>query len=63
MARKNVYPGNAPTRAVRLDDEDAALLAAAATYEKLSLSDTMRRAIRHYAKALGVAPQEQKASV
>jgi uncharacterized protein (DUF1778 family) len=40
--------------ALRLDEEDRALAEAAAKAEKLNLSDSIRRAIRHYAAHLGV---------
>jgi antitoxin component of RelBE/YafQ-DinJ toxin-antitoxin module len=40
--------------AVRLDAEDRATLDAVVAYEKLTLSDVVRRAIRAYAKQLGV---------
>ncbi len=38
--------------AVRLDDEDLAALKECARLDKLSDSDTMRRAIRHYRRHL-----------
>lgn len=44
-----------PHMAIRLDSEDRALLEACAKAEKLTKSDIMRRALRAYAKALGVA--------
>ncbi len=47
-------------KAVRMDPEDEQLLVACAAAEKLSMSDTIRRAIRAYAKTLGVAPQQDK---
>lgn len=43
-----------PLFAIRLDDEDRALVEACAAREKLSMSDIVRRAIRAYAKELGV---------
>jgi hypothetical protein len=39
---------------LRLDDEDMALLEACVRAEKLSKSDILRRALRAYAKTLGV---------
>lgn len=39
---------------LRLDDEDMALLEACVRVEKLSKSDILRRALRAYAKTLGV---------
>lgn len=47
---------------VRLDDEDKAVLDALAKLEHLNLSTVTRRAIHHYAKALGVAPQPPQAA-
>ena len=45
----------------RFDDEDLRLLEACKAAEKLSTSDILRRAIRFYAKHLGVdAPPEAK---
>jgi hypothetical protein len=49
-------------KAFRADKEDLALLEACARTEKLSMSDTIRRAIRAYAKQLGVAPEPPKAA-
>lgn len=49
-----------PHFAIRLDAEDRALLEAAAAKEKLTLSDTMRRAIRTYALSLGVQAEPPK---
>ena len=40
--------------ALRLDDEDRALLEAVTRAEKLTMSDIFRRALRLYAKDLGV---------
>jgi hypothetical protein len=39
---------------IRLDAEDAALLAAVVRFEKLSRSDIFRRALRQYARAVGI---------
>jgi len=44
----------------RLDSEDRSLLDALAEVEKLSRGDVLRRALRHYAKTLGVAPHSQR---
>ena len=52
--------GNNTPKAVRFDSEDEQILQACADCEKLSLSDTIRRAIRAYAKTLGVQPQQDK---
>lgn len=49
-------------KAVRMDPEDEQILVACARAEKLSMSDTIRRAIRAYAKQIGVAPQPPKAA-
>jgi len=40
--------------ALRLDPSDEALLEALCEYERLTQSDVIRRAIRHYAHALGI---------
>lgn len=40
--------------AVRLDKNDEALLNAIAEHERLSVADSMRQAIRHFAKSIGV---------
>ena len=45
---------------VRLDEEDRALLEAVSAHEKLTKSDIIRRAIRHYAEHLGVKPPKPK---
>jgi hypothetical protein len=49
--------------AARLDPEDEQLLVAVAKAEKLTMSDTIRRAIRHYAKFLGVSQPSQSQKV
>jgi len=49
-----------PINAVRLDDEDKATLDAIIAYEKLTRSDVIRRAIRAYAKQLGVNPKRKR---
>ena len=46
--------------AFRLDNEDRALLEACSRAEKLTKSDIVRRAIRQYARALGVEPEPPK---
>jgi len=62
MDRCRIYTGRMvdghtiPHFAVRLDDEDRALLEAISKREKLSKSDIIRRAIRAYAAELGVKP-------
>ena len=61
MKYTNTRPGG-NAKAVRFDEEDERILLACASAEKLSLSDTVRRAIRHYAKYLGVAPEPPKAA-
>jgi hypothetical protein len=43
-----------PLFAIRLDEEDRALLEACSQAEKLTKSDILRRALRDYAKKLGV---------
>lgn len=45
-----------PIMALRLDEEDRALLDACVAVEKLTKSDVLRRALRAYAKHLGVTP-------
>jgi len=45
-----------PQFAIRLDDDDAALLKASAKLEKLSRAEILRRALRRYAQQLGVRP-------
>ena len=42
---------------VRLDGEDMAVLDAVTAFERLNRSDTLRRALRHYAEHLGVTPK------
>ncbi len=49
------YPGS-QIKGFKLDDEDAQALEGAAKKLKLTLSDTMRRAIRELAEKLGVQP-------
>lgn len=46
-----------PHLGLRLDTEDRALLVACAVKEKLTKSDIIRRAIRLYAKRLGITPE------
>jgi hypothetical protein len=60
MAKRR-HGDNAP-KAIRFDPEDEQMLQACADAEKLSLSDTVRRAVRHYAKHLGVEPRTTKAA-
>ena len=50
---------SAPIQSVKLDDDDMALLEAVIRHEKLTKSDVIRRAIRFYAKALGVITEPQ----
>lgn len=57
---KSRFSGNKPNVAVRLDDEDRAILEALAKLERLSNSDIIRRAVRAYAKDLGVVSQPQQ---
>jgi uncharacterized protein (DUF1778 family) len=49
-----------PHIAIRLDEEDRALLEACAKAEKLTKSDIIRRAVREYARKLGVAPAPKR---
>lgn len=49
-----------PHIAIRLDDEDRALLAACSAAEKLTKSDILRRALRDYAKKIGVSLEDGK---
>lgn len=56
------FPGNQPQVAVRFDDEDRAILEAVAKHERLTNSDIIRRAVRQYAKALGVETQPTRAA-
>jgi uncharacterized protein (DUF1778 family) len=49
-----------PHIGLRLDDEDRALLDAVAAHEKLTRSDILRRALRAYAKDLGVTVEPVK---
>ncbi len=53
-----MQPGQ-PNIALRLDSEDMELLKRACAVEKLTRSDIIRRALRAYAKQLGVAPISQ----
>ncbi|HVW29487.1 MAG TPA: ribbon-helix-helix protein, CopG family [Polyangiaceae bacterium] len=46
-----------PHIGLRLDTEDRALLEACSKAEKLNKSDIIRRALRDYAKKLGVAAE------
>jgi hypothetical protein len=46
--------------AVRLSVEDLATLEALSQFEKLTLADEIRRAIRHYAQHLGVDATQPK---
>jgi metal-responsive CopG/Arc/MetJ family transcriptional regulator len=54
MARK-VSPYS-PHIIVNVDDEDRALINALIEHEKLTRSDIVRRALRAYAKQLGIEP-------
>jgi len=49
-----------PHMGLRLDAEDRALLDAVAAHEKLTRSDILRRALRAYAKELGVTVENPK---
>ena len=51
-----------PNVALRLDDEDLELLKRTCAAEKLTRSDVIRRAIRAYAKTLGVEQPSPKAA-
>jgi len=48
-------------KGVRLDPEDDRLLEACANAEKLTYSDIIRRAVRLYAKTLGIQPESKVA--
>jgi len=54
-SRYRRFPG-ATIRGFKMDEEDAEALKASAKKLKLTLSDTMRRAIRELAEKLGVQP-------
>ncbi len=58
-----VSPVGSPARAFRFDDDDERLLAACCEAEKLSMSDVVRRAIRAYAKQLGVVETDGNVGV
>ena len=47
-----------PHMAIRLDAEDRALLEACSKAEKLTKSDILRRALRAYAKSIGVSAEK-----
>ena len=49
-----------PHIGLRLDTEDRALLDACSKAEKLNKSDIIRRALREYAKKLGVVPEPRR---
>lgn len=49
-----------PHIAIRLDAEDRALLDACAEQEKLTKSDILRRALRAYARSIGVLGDEKR---
>ena len=51
-----MQPGQ-PNVALRLDPEDLELLKRASATEKLNRSDVLRRALRQYAKSLGIEPK------
>jgi hypothetical protein len=53
---RQANPRPQETRAVKFDAEDEQLLIAIARAEKLTVSDIIRRAVRAYAKQLGVVP-------
>lgn len=59
MARPVNSPS--PNVVLRLDNEDKELLKRTMAVEKLTRSDVLRRALRAYAKQLGVAPQAKVA--
>ena len=60
--KKRLGPTSQPQIAARFDDEDLAILDAVAAAERLSRSDILRRAVRAYAKELGVNPQPNQAA-
>ncbi len=49
-----------PHIAIRLDAEDRALLDECSRREKLTKSDILRRALRAYARMMGVEPESEK---
>jgi hypothetical protein len=60
-AKEQVSAGS--MKAIRFDSEDEQILKACCDHEKLSLSDTVRRAVRAYAKQLGIetpSPKSQR---
>lgn len=59
---KRRFPGNQPQVGVRFDDQDRAILEAVAKHERLTHSDIIRRAVRAYARELGVVPQPPQAA-
>lgn len=63
MPRKVIDPtaAAAPIRAIRFDADDEHLLLELCKLEKLSLSDVVRRALRHYAAAMGVTKPTKRA--
>lgn len=50
-----------PHTAIRFDAEDRAILEACSKREKLTKSDIIRRALRAYAKELGVSVEAPRA--
>jgi predicted transcriptional regulator len=54
---KRTEPDDRQVLSIRIDDEDKAIVLALAKFERLNMSDVARRAIRHYAKTLGVMPE------
>ena len=57
-------PTNSPTPnvVIRFDNEDKKLLKEMCAVEKLNRSDVVRRAVRHYAKHLGVEQPNPRAA-
>jgi uncharacterized protein (DUF1778 family) len=47
---------------VRLDEQDKALIEAVAAHERTSISEILRRAVRLFAKSIGVEQPEVKST-
>ena len=58
MARTLTSPS--PNVVIRFDNDDKKLLKQLCAVEKLNRSDVVRRAVRNYAKQLGVTQQQDK---
>jgi len=62
MAVRRRFPGSKQQVGVYFADADHAILEAIADHEQLTFSDIIRRAVRAYAKELGVTPQPPQAA-